>query len=319
MDMLIGALSQGKLCIIDVSQMRGGQAMILGGIILRRIFDRNQEEFTAADPKTIPVIAVIEEAQAILRESTTAAEPYISWVKEGRKYDLGAMLITQQPGSISNEILSQGDNWFVFHLLSAGDLTTLKKANAHFSEDLLSAVLNEPIPGQGVFWSSVGGKEYPISVRGISFEDIYKPLDIQYNKASAQTYAQEIKDRFKQEMAKTLGTTVEEKRENKKTEKEEIEESVGDVLAAYEEKCKSALQADPAKMKKLDSNEGLAWGSLKAFFKDILPDTIEDKDHFAYNLVPKVLDGIFGTQGENWHTYKHPSRSTTYIRKGKSQ
>jgi len=44
-----------------------------------------------------------------------------------RKYDLGALLITQQPVSFPMEILSQGDNWFVFHLLSAADLNSLKK------------------------------------------------------------------------------------------------------------------------------------------------------------------------------------------------
>src|SRR5204863_2568385 len=140
-------------------------AMMLSGLILRRIFDRDQREFTEAEPRTIPTIAVIEEAQAVLTSGATSAEPFVTWVKEGRKYDLGSVLITQQPGSIPTEILSQGDNWFIFHLLSAADLTSLRQANAHFSEDLLSALLNEPIPGQGVFWSSVGGKAYPISLR----------------------------------------------------------------------------------------------------------------------------------------------------------
>src|SRR5712692_9824291 len=149
MDMLIYALSQGKLCVVDVSQMRGKQALILSGLILRRIFDRNQEEFTKAEPRTIPTIAVVEEAQSVLNDRASASMTYIEWVKEGRKYDLGAVLITQQPGSIPPEILSQGDNWFVFHLLSAGDLANVRKANAHFSEDLLGALLNEPIPGQG--------------------------------------------------------------------------------------------------------------------------------------------------------------------------
>ena len=132
MDMLLHALSEGKLCVIDVSQMRGGQSLVLSGLILRRIFDRNQKEFTAADPKTIPTIAVIEEAQSVLNEAASASEPYVAWVKEGRKYDLGAMLITQQPGSIPVEILSQGDNWFIFHLLSAADLTALKKGKRPF-------------------------------------------------------------------------------------------------------------------------------------------------------------------------------------------
>ena len=62
MDMLLHALSEGKLCIVDVSQMRSGQSLVLSGLILRRIFDRNQQEFTAADPQTIPTIAVVEEA-----------------------------------------------------------------------------------------------------------------------------------------------------------------------------------------------------------------------------------------------------------------
>ena len=141
MDMLIDALSQGKLCVVDVSQLRGAQAMMLSGLILRRIFDRNQQEFTQANSRTIPTIAVIEEAQSVLSEGAVSAEPYIAWVKEGRKYDLGAVLVTQQPGSIPVEILSQGDNWFIFHLLSAADLYSLSKANAHFSSDLLSALL----------------------------------------------------------------------------------------------------------------------------------------------------------------------------------
>src|SRR6185312_15319700 len=102
------------------------------------------------------------------------------WVKEGRKYDLGAMLITQQPGSIPVEILSQGDNWFQFHLLSAADLTTVQRANAHFSADLLSVLLNEPIPGQGVYWSSAGGKPYPVPLRVFSFERLYHAQDPDY-------------------------------------------------------------------------------------------------------------------------------------------
>ena len=111
----------------------------MSGLILRRIFDHNQEQFTAAEPETIPTIAVVEEAQAVLNDKAAAAQPYITWVKEGRKYDLGAVLVTQQPGSIPKEILSQGDNWFLFHMLSAGDLKNVSAANAHFGEDILAS------------------------------------------------------------------------------------------------------------------------------------------------------------------------------------
>jgi hypothetical protein len=198
MDMLIYALSRGKLCIIDVSRLHGSQSLILSGLILRRVFDRNQEEFTKAEPKTIPTIAVVEEAQLVLNEKANASDPYIAWVKEGRKYDLGALLITQQLGSIPVDILSQGDNWFLFHSLSAEDLTTLQRANAHFSADTLSILSNKPTPGQGVFWSSVGGKPYPVSLRALSFERMYRALDPTYTQAAITTFVQQLKIEFQQ-------------------------------------------------------------------------------------------------------------------------
>jgi uncharacterized protein len=196
LDKLMLALAEGKLCIIDVSQMRGGQALALSGLILRRIFERNQQEFTKAEPRTIPTIAVVEEAQSVLNERAAASEPNIAWVKEGRKYGLGAVLVTQQPSSIPVEILSQGDNWFIFHLLSAADLNSVRNANAHFSQDILSAFLNEPIPGHGVFWSSVGGRAYPVSLRVLSFEKMYAARDPDYNQAAIDTYAGRLKERF---------------------------------------------------------------------------------------------------------------------------
>ncbi len=90
------------------------------------------------------------------------------------------------------EILSQGDNWFVFHLLSANDLVSLKRANSHFSDDLLSSLLNEPIPGQGVFWSSVEGKPYPVSIRALSFEEMFPMRDESHNAARGRNFAATI-------------------------------------------------------------------------------------------------------------------------------
>lgn len=194
LDLLLRALRDGKLCVVDVSQLRGGASMILSGLILRRIFDWNQEQFTRADSESIPTIAVVEEAQSVLNDKASAATPYIEWVKEGRKYDLGAVLITQQPGSIPVEILSQGDNWFIFHLLSASDLQNVRRANAHFSDDLLSSLLNEPLVGQGVFWSSVKGNAYPVPLRILSFERMHNTRDPGYSLPAVENYATKLRD-----------------------------------------------------------------------------------------------------------------------------
>lgn len=318
MDMLVHALSDGKLCVIDVSQMRGGQSLVLSGLILRRIFDRNQQEFTAADPKTIPTIAVVEEAQSVLNENAPAAEPYIAWVKEGRKYDLGALLITQQPGSIPVEILSQGDNWFIFHLLSAADLTSLKRANAHFSDDLLSSLLNEPIPGQGVFWSSVGGKPYPVSLRALSFEKMFSMRDHDYNQPAGHTYAQTLRSTFSgmRQIATTVRVPEAEGAGALFPAEAEVEDAEPvDVMANIEQRAIDALRADAKLMAKIESSEGAAWGSLKAFFLDHLPAHLDDRDTLAFRLVKKALVDFYGPQDQGWEQYRHPIRNTAYVRK----
>lgn len=207
MPKLIRSLSDGKLCVIDISQMRGGPSLMLAGLVLRRIFQHNQREFTKSKSKSIPTIAVIEEAQSVLNSNSSSSEPFIEWVKEGRKYNLGAFLVTQQPGSISTDILSQGDNWFIFHLLSETDLKSARSANAHFSSDMLSSLLNEPIKGQGVFWSSTGTTIYPIPIRAMSFESEVQTQDPTYSKAKFETYASDLRASYK-EIARSLISDV---------------------------------------------------------------------------------------------------------------
>ena len=93
------ALRQGSVVVIDVSLLSSAAGNMLAGLMLRRIFAHNQENFTAgAQHPIIPVVAAIEEAQSVLGRNLDEGSPYVEWVKEGRKYDLGAILVTQQPG-----------------------------------------------------------------------------------------------------------------------------------------------------------------------------------------------------------------------------
>ncbi|MYG64877.1 MAG: DUF87 domain-containing protein [Synechococcus sp. SB0675_bin_7] len=308
MNLLIQALKAGKVCIVDISQMRGTQSFILAGIILRRIFDHNQNQFIQANPQTIPVIAVIEEAQAVLNERAAAAEPYISWVKEGRKYDLGALLITQQPGSIPNEILSQGDNWFIFHLLSAADLINVKRANAHFSDDLLSSLLNEPIPGQGVFWSSVSGKPYPISIRTLLFENIYKAADRDYSRDAVLTFAGQLR-----KMAADLFT-------DQPSESNSDNQNQLDVEARYQEIARDAVKINQDIMRTLNSDDGTSWGDVMKVIKKKLPEMLENRHDKAYNLVAPTMTALFGgPQDEKWESFKHHQTGKTHIRQIRSK
>ena len=320
MDALLAALREGKLCVVDVSQLRGHPALILSGLILRRIFDRNQEEFTKESPQSIPTIAVIEEAQSVLNDKASAAQPYIEWVKEGRKYDLGAMLITQQPGAIPVEILSQGDNWFIFHLLSAADLRCVKGANAHYSEDLLSSLLNEPIPGHGVFWSSVPrptpsgpqAMSFPIAFRAMLFEKSYKTVDPTYSGGEVDTFARRLRGRLLGEVQQAIAASG-------------APAAPVDASATTDEDDKTALPADFLKLarqqalatlKKDDdfwrnfNSQGITWGVVKYKLKDALPDSLEDRDDMAYQMVSEAMSELVGPQDQAWHTEKRLVKSS---------
>ena len=322
MDLLLFALKEGKICVVDVSQLRGTPALVLSGLVLQKIFDHNQQQFTSAAPSTIPTIAVVEEAQSVLSSSASSGEgPYVAWVKEGRKYDLGAVLITQQPGSISSEILSQGDNWFVFHLLSAGDLQSLKKANAHFSDDILSALLNEPIEGNGVYWSSAGGRGYPIPLRILSFESIYKTKDPSYGLPGANTFAVEMLKQFSSATGIPNADIERVASERSKAGADLGEESAGapepiDLLSKYTAQAIASLRGD-GKTLDLLKTQGVPWMAVLSVLEKALPLVIDkaERNRMAYEMVPAAMNEILGT--DSWQTEKRPrktgSGSTTYI------
>ena len=165
-------LREGRVVIVDISLLSSTAGYNVAGLIIRNIFNYNQENFTG-DGSSIPVIAIIEEAQSVLGKSLSETSPFVEWVKEGRKYDLGAIMVTQQPGSIAPEILSQSDNWFVFHVLSEGDASVLHRYNSFYSKDIILNIINEPIIGNCYMWSAPI-QPFVLPVRIRSFESLYK-------------------------------------------------------------------------------------------------------------------------------------------------
>lgn len=317
MGLLLTALRAGKLCVVDLSQMRGAQGFALSGILLRQIFTNNQTEFTSAAPRTIPTIAVIEEAQSVLNERAAAAEPFIAWVKEGRKYDLGAVLVTQQPGSIPDEILSQGDNWFIFHLLSASDLGHVKKANSHFSNDLLGSLLNEPIEGQGVFWSSAKkDRAYPIGLRVLSFEAANPIRDRDGRTPAPATFARSLRSDAEAVRQQAIDRGAIEAPVDSEQDQPQVDDPIPDNDALYRALAKEALEKNPDAMQKL-KGDGFPLGGVKACIKAALPKTVADPDRVAYDLIFPTLDAILGPQDEGWHRFQNPTTRKSWAKAGR--
>ena len=157
--------------IIDIFLLDSHTALQLSFIIISRFFNKNQRKFTGGRENLDRITFVVEEAQSVIGWKTNVAK-FVELAKEGRKYQLGGVFITQQPGSISREILSHGDNFFVFPLLIKGDLKALMDSNAQFSNDILTQILNEPIKGKSYMWTS--NQPFVLPVNILNFELLTK-------------------------------------------------------------------------------------------------------------------------------------------------
>jgi hypothetical protein len=319
---LKAALTDGKLCVVDISQMRGPQGLQLAGIILSDIFEHNQEQFTEAEPRTIPTIAVVEEAQSVLGASGNRDDsPFVAWVKEGRKYDLGALLITQQPGSIPAELVSQGDNFFVFHLLAEGDLTALKRANAHFSGDILAALLNEPLVGHGVFWSSAPGtdehaKPYPLSVRVLDFNQAHKLLDAGYRGAPLDNYAAKLRQRFSSAISVAIQQTSPGSGPHIDVDEADLPPEPVDADAAYRSAAIARLRADRNFRHEITSS-GMWWWRVARWLGNYGPgeEIVGAGEGFNWgrSVVEQALNEIFGRNGWQKEHREYKGKSLVWV------
>ena len=180
------AMGRGMVAIFDISRLDSQTARWLSSMIVTRIFNRNKENFIKhGGTGLIKATFVLEEAHSMLgrRDGSSAPSAFVDLAKEGRKYNLGGIFITQQPGSIPTDIVSQGDNFFVFHLLSRTDLVSLSNSNAHYSKDIITQILNEPIRGKSYMWTSHQPFVIPIMVR--NFEDMVRPNNSQATQAGS--------------------------------------------------------------------------------------------------------------------------------------
>lgn len=165
------AMRAGHVVIFDISRIDPSTARFVSSIVIKHIFDRNKDNFVReGGDGLIKSTFVLEEAHTVLSGGHShAPSAFVDLAKEGRKYGLGGIFITQQPGSVPGEIVSQGDNFFVFHLLSKSDLAALSRANAHYSDDIITQILSEPIRGKSYMWTS--HQPFVVPVQVVNFED----------------------------------------------------------------------------------------------------------------------------------------------------
>jgi DNA helicase HerA-like ATPase len=169
---IVEELRQARVVIVDLSLLGSSDGLAVSGMLLRRVFQQNVVHITERGGPSVRCLAVLEEAQTVLGDRRLDdSNIFVRWVKEGRKYGLGAILVTQQPGAIADQIISQGDNFFALHLLNDADLQTLQRHNAHYTDEILDYLRAEPIIGNCYFWSAPH-QPFVLPVRVADFESV---------------------------------------------------------------------------------------------------------------------------------------------------
>ncbi len=166
-------LKQGKTVIIDLSLKDSMDAGIISTILVRNLFEHNKSEFTNnKTDKIIETIVFVEEAQNVLSDELvkTNANPFVRCAKEGRKFKLGMVAITQRPSAISEEIRTQAENFFAFHMGNSDDIRALVKSNINYDGVISNFIQRETIAGNLYLVSS--DRPFVVPARVVEFEEM---------------------------------------------------------------------------------------------------------------------------------------------------
>lgn len=129
--------------VIDFSEVPADILPVIIGLVARIIY---QIQFWT-DPKSRrPVAFVCDEAHLYLPRKEgnpverRAVEAFEKIAKEGRKYGVALMIVSQRPSDVSATILSQCNNIISLRLTNADDQTTVRKLLPESLESLLEAL-----------------------------------------------------------------------------------------------------------------------------------------------------------------------------------
>jgi uncharacterized protein len=162
-------LRPGQLTIIDMSELEEGHQQLIASLLLRKILQARIK--TKKDKVTdgefhlpYPVFIVLEEAHRFAPASgeSRAKRVLKTILSEGRKFGVGTCLVSQRPGKLDSDILSQCMTQIIMKIINPSDQENIKQSVEAVTADLLDE-LPSLTTGQAVVVGSAINT--PVTVR----------------------------------------------------------------------------------------------------------------------------------------------------------
>ncbi|MGI9277393.1 MAG: ATP-binding protein [Endozoicomonas sp.] len=141
---LVGFTGENRqIKVIDFSEVPSDILPIIIGLVARLIY---QIQFWTDHDQRQPIALVCDEAHLYLPRGEMnpvekrAVEAFEKIAKEGRKYGVALLIVSQRPSDVSETVLSQCNNVISLRLTNGDDQSTVKKMLPESLESLLEAL-----------------------------------------------------------------------------------------------------------------------------------------------------------------------------------
>ncbi len=157
---LTAIIKPGHLNIMDLGGVDEDTADVVVSHYVRRLYHaRKKEVLKPGTGYPSPILLVLEEAHILVPKHDERLSKY--WIsriaREGRKFGLGLVLVSQRPKVVDENALSQTNNKIILRLIEPNDLRYVQTVSEYLNEELLNI-----LPGLNVGEAVVIGLMTPL-------------------------------------------------------------------------------------------------------------------------------------------------------------
>ncbi len=149
-------IAPGKLNVFDLSEVDEGAADAVVSHYIRRLLMERKAWKHGKGGYPVPAVVVVEEAHVLIPARGQTLTKY--WAsrlaREGRKFGVGLVIVSQRPRNVDPDVLSQTNNKIILRIVEPQDIKYVQDASEELSEDL-AGILPSLNPGEAIVIGSM--------------------------------------------------------------------------------------------------------------------------------------------------------------------